>query len=176
MTMRGLWVPVLAALLVAALVGPAGGVVTAAEPRLITRTITIPAGAFSAATDNIDFINYGSELWTQSGGGNFVAPLFFEAPRVTIKKITLYGYDNGGSNICLILYRTTPTSGGQQIMGEACSTGASSTYSREFTLTALTPRVITGGYGPYLMLNLPGSSVSYAFFGVRITYTYESGA
>jgi len=172
MTMRRLWVPVLAALLVAALVGPAGGVVTAAEPRLITRTITIPAGAFSAASDNSDFINYGSELETESGGGNFVAPLFFEAPKVTIKKITLYAYDNGGSDVCLILYRTTPTSGGQQIMGEACSTGASTTLPGEFTMTTLNPRLITGGYGPYLMLNLPGPSASYAFYGVKITYTY----
>ncbi len=172
MTSRRLWVPLLAAILIAALVGPAGGAAGAAEPRLTTRTITIPAGAFSAASDNIDFVNYGSELSTESGGGNFVAPLFFEAPQVTVKKITLYAYDNGGSDICLILYRTTPASGGQQIMGAACSTGASTTLPREFTMTTLNPKLITGGYGPYVMLSLPGPNAGYAFFAVKITYTY----
>jgi hypothetical protein len=42
--------------------------------------MTVPAGAFRATYDDIDFMNSSSALWTLSGSGWFTAPLFFEVP------------------------------------------------------------------------------------------------
>jgi hypothetical protein len=176
-TSRRLWVPVLAALvgalLAVMLVGPLGarGNAGAVEPRTTNRTITIPAGAFSPTDETYAFTNYGSQLWVDSGGGNFAAPLFFEAAEVTIRKITLYAYDNGLGEVCVTLYRTIPATGGEAEMGQACSTSADVTV-RAFTQTTLSPRRITGAYGPYLWLDLPGDDTMYRFYAVRITYSY----
>lgn len=180
MTTRRLWVPVLAALvgalLAVMLVGPLGARQEAGalvEPRVTNRTITIPAGAFSPNSDSQDFVNDGSQLWTTSGHGYFTAPLFFEAPVVTVKKITLYAYDNNSSSeVCVALFRTTPTTGSQQTIGGVCSSGASTTNPQVFTQTSLTHRRVTGAYGPYLWVSLPGSySDGYRFYGVKITYS-----
>jgi hypothetical protein len=172
MTTRRLWGPVLAALLVAALVGPAGGVVTAAEPRVTTRTISIPVAAFNPTTGGLDFTSQGYGLWLNAGSGTFVAPLFFEAPVVTIKRITFYGWDNSTSDMCLSLYREAPATSANELMGQVCSTGAMA-GDRTFTLSALFPRRIPSGtYGGYLEIHLPGSSASYVFSGAKITYTF----
>jgi hypothetical protein len=172
MTTRRLWVPVLAALLVATLVGPAGGAVTAAEPRATVGTITIPAGAFIPTRDDWDFSNAGDALWLDSGTtAAFTAPLFFPVPEVTIRKITLYAYDNGGGDICVGIYRTTPATGGEQAMSTACSVGASDSV-RAFTATTFAHRRITGAYGPYLYLPLTPAYAQYRVYGVKITYTY----
>jgi hypothetical protein len=175
MMVRRLWIPVLVGLLVAGMLGVGGGgAVEAAEPRLTTRTITVPAAAFNPVNNTTNFGTNGDELWTFTGGGNFTAPLFFEAPAVTIRKITLFAWDNGsGGDICVGLYRTTPASADEQEMGLVCSAGASTTDPAVFTQKTLTIRKITGGYGPYLFLWLPGSlSSGYQFYGVRITYSY----
>ena len=177
MTARRLWVPVVAALagaLVALmLIGPLGapGNAGAVEPRVTNRTITIPAGAFGATDETYAFTNYGSQLWVEATGADFTAPLFFEAAEVTIKRITLFAYDNGLGRVCVSLYRTIPPTGGEQEMGQACSSGAEASI-RAFTQTTLSPRRIPGAYGPYLWLDLPGDDTAYRFYAVRITYSY----
>jgi len=132
MTARRLWIPVLVGLLVAGMLGVGGGgAVEAAEPRLTTRTITIPAAAFNPVNNTTDFGSNGDELWTFTGGGNFTAPLFFEAPEVTIRKITLFAWDHSsGDNICVGLFRTTPATADEQNMGFVCSTGSSTADRR----------------------------------------------
>jgi hypothetical protein len=175
MTTRRLWIPVLVGLLVAGMLSVGGGgAVEAAEPRLTTRTITVPAAAFNPVNSTTDFGSNGDELWTFSGGGQFTAPLFFEAPAVTIRRITLFVWDNSsGEDICVGLFRTTPASADEQNMGFVCSTGASTTDPAVFTQRTFTSRRVTGAYGPYLFLWLPGSlSQGYRFYGVRITYAY----
>jgi len=165
------------ALLAVATAGPlgAGQVVQAVvEPRTtITRTVTIPPGAFAPGNDDIDFSNAGHALYINSGSSAaFRAPLFFEASTVTIKKITLFAWDDSESGLCVHLYRATPNT--PQNMGGVCSTEASASL-RKFTNSDLTYRRITGAYGPYLSLGMSDTVAGgVAFYGVRITYTYET--
>jgi hypothetical protein len=171
-TIRRLWVPVLAAVLVATLIGPASGVVTAVEPRVTTRTITLPAAAFNPTSDNWDFENLGYNLYSNLWGANFTTPLFFEAPAVTIRRITLYALDSGAQDMCVYLRRSTPAVGGEDDMGQVCSSGAGIGV-RAFIQTTFTHRRISGAYGPYLWLYLPDTEVAgYEFYAVKITYTY----
>jgi len=171
---RTLLVPVLVAVLVALLVGPA--VVTAAEPRAVSRTVTVPAAAFAPGDDDTGFINDGYQVVVvgPSTNGEFVAPLFLEAEAVTIRRMTLYAYDNGADDICLTLYRLNPATVDDQVMGEVCSTGAASGV-RTFVLpgTGFTRRIVNGGYGPYLHLWVPGTyGDGYSFYAVKIVYSY----
>jgi hypothetical protein len=113
----------------------------------------------------------------------FYAPLFFEARSVTIRKITLYAYDNNpdtshllsgplAGDICIYLYRTVPMGDYQQLMGDVCSTGTG-TLVRAFTQRALPIREINGDYGAYLAVVLPDYANSgLSFKGVKIKYTY----
>jgi hypothetical protein len=183
MTTRRLWVPVLIAVLVGALgavvlVGPLGAgrqAQAAVEPRVtVTRTMTVPAAAFGPMDDNTDFFNNSVSILTVSGSGEFVAPVFFEAPEVTVRKITLYAYDGGGANACVKLLRIPPAASDGTLMGEACSTGAAFGV-RAFAQTSLNPRRVAAGQGAALWLSLPGDGTGWAFYGVRITYTYETG-
>ena len=169
MTTRKLWIPVLAALLVMALVGP--GMVGAVEPRA-THTITIPAGAFIPHVDGIDYTNQGYGLWTMTDSGTFTAPVPLPEGVVTVTKMTLFVEDNGGDDVSATLYRTTPGTGGEDNMGMVQSSGASSD-PRYFSTTTFGPAQINNmWYGPYLWVYLPGSSTDgYRFYGVRITYT-----
>ena len=167
---RKLWVPALVGLLVAALVGPT--VVTAAEPRLTTKTIMVPAAAFIPTTDNSDYGNEGLALWVGSSYGNFTAPLSFPVPVVNIKKITLYALDdNAGAGICATLYRARPADASDDSAGQVCTTNASAPQS-PYTTTISPRRVNTGLQGPYLWVNISGPSVW--LYGVKVTYSYEA--
>jgi hypothetical protein len=184
MASRRLWVPLLAAVLVAALwavttAGPLGAGEAAqavVEPRAtVTRTITLPAAAFDPTSDNWDFDNLGYRLYSNLWGANFATPLFFEAPVVTIRRITLYALDNGGEDMCVYLRRSTPAVGGEDDMGQVCSSGASIGV-RAFAQTTFTHRRITGAYGPYLWLYLPDTEAAgYEFYAVKIVYGYDTG-
>jgi len=179
MALKRLWVPLAAALVGAltavTLAGLLGARQTAlAEPRaLVSRTIMVPAGAFNPADDGIQFVNTGDALTVNyPGSGMFHAPLFFEAKSVTIKKLTLYAWDNeDGHGTCVLLYRTSPTAG-SEIMGQVCSTGAAQ-GTREFTESDLAIRTINGGYAPFLRLHVGTGSLH--FYMVKITYSYTAG-
>ena len=176
--MKGLFKRVLlaalAVLLLAVLVGPSGAAgETATQPRTVTKVITIPAAAFSATQDGVDFVNWGRALYTASGIGAFTSPVLLESRDVTVNDVTLYTYDNNTGEVCLRLYRTNPLSLANQEMGSVCSSGASTTDPRVFTMTPFAYRKITGSHGPYLYLYLPGSAAEgYVFYAVRIKYTY----
>ena len=104
--------------------------------------------------------------------GEFVAPLFFEAGRVQIKKMVLYAYDSGPGSVCVSIYRTTPATGGDQEMGQVCSTGGTNGV-RTFPKTSFSIRTVKGAVGPYVYLYLPGTySSGYSFYALRIIYTY----
>ena len=153
----------------------------AADPRtMVTRTITVPAAAFAPATDNFDYSNYGHRLVSNSGSARFSAPLYFEAPTVIVRRLTLYAYDNSmAGDLCVTLYRTIPSIGSETSMGEVCSTDAFLDDPRVFVQRTLDYRTITGAYGPYLYLNIPGplsGAVGYAFYDVKVTYSYQAGA
>jgi hypothetical protein len=175
---RRLWAPLLAVLLVAVIVGP--GTVTATEPRVTTRTITIPPAAFQPSLGD-RWLNQGytldthpAETLSPAGPAQvFQAALSFEEPAVTIRKITLIAYDsNEPGFIGLRLWRVNPLADDQDLMGEVVSTGTG-TLVRSFTLTDLPIRRITGAHGPYLELWIADySETGLSFKGARITYSY----
>ncbi|MFH1329360.1 MAG: hypothetical protein ABIJ48_01680 [Actinomycetota bacterium] len=169
-TMRRLWVPVLAALLVAALIGP--GVVSAAEPRATTGKIMIPAAAFIPTDDNHDYSNNGASLWTISASGNFTAPLTFPVPVVNIRKIVLYAYDNTGAGpLCARVYRASPPTAGQLHLGFVCTTD-SPVSPQVVSTTAISPRrVNTAVTGPYLWVSIADGTT---FLGVSVLYSYDA--
>jgi len=71
--MRKLLVPVLVGLLVAGVSGVGGDGAVAAEPRVTTRSIMIPAAAFIPTTDDPDYYNLGIDLHVHNEGV-FYAP------------------------------------------------------------------------------------------------------
>lgn len=177
--LRRRWAPVLGALLAVALlmavvIGPSGDSVGAAEGVTITRTITIPGGAFVPTNDDLGYQNDGDQMVVvgPSVNGEFIAPLFFEAQEVRIKKMVLFAYDNGPGSVCASIYRTTPANGSDQEMGQVCSTGDTNGV-RTFPTSSFSIRWMKGGYGPYVYLYLPGTySNGYSFYALRIIYTY----
>lgn len=177
--MRRLWAPGLVALLAVALlmailVGSSSEPVGAVEPRATTRTITIPGGAFVPTNDDLGYQNDGDQMVVvgPSVNGEFIAPLFFDAQEVKIKKMILYAYDNGSGSVCASIYRTLPGTGTDQQMGQVCSTGDTSGV-RSFVQRTFSIRNIKGGHGPYVYLYLPGTySSGYSFYALRIVYSY----
>jgi hypothetical protein len=169
--MKRLWAPVMAGCLVAVLLGPAGGVVTATEPRIVTTNIMIPAAAFLPVRTTADYQNAGTLLWTDSGG-EFLAPLSFPVPVVTIRRITLYALDGGSpGEVCMALYRTRPTQGSEDTAGEVCSVDSVTDPSVVYTTDIDPRRVSTATQGAVLyatMFNDVGLR------GVKVTYTYET--
>ena len=124
---RRIWAPVLVAVLVAVLLGVpgSGAEVAAVEPRLTTASIMIPAAAFIATTNNWDYDNNGYYLGMNAGNGNFSALLAFPVSEVSIKRVTLYAYDNNASHdICAKLYRPSPAAGTEILTGSTCTSGA----------------------------------------------------
>jgi hypothetical protein len=168
-----LWIPVLVGLLVAALLGPTGGgAATAAEPRLTTASIMIPAAAFIPTTDNFDYNNDGYGLQVTLGSGGFIAPLSFPVPVVNIKKITLYAYDNDSlSQVCVKLYRARPADADRDSTGGSLCTSDVAVAPQAPYKTTINPRRVTAAsQGAYLWVDL--SSPTVTLYGVKINYSY----
>jgi hypothetical protein len=160
-----LWVPVLVGLLVAGVLGVGGGGAVAAEPRVTTVSIMIPAAAF-IPTYGSDYFSMGSYLAVASGSGSFTAPLSFPVPVVDIKKITAYTYDNsGGASVCVSLYRARPMEASEDYAGQVCTVDASA--PQYGSTTAISPRRMnTAFHAPYLWVFISGPDVK--LYGVRI--------
>jgi hypothetical protein len=170
MASRRLWVPLLVALLVAALIGP--GVMTGAEPRAtVTRALMIPAAAAIPGWSDMDYSNNGGTLTLGSGIGTFSIPLSFAVPVVTLKRITLYAYDNGpGSQASANLWRTYPPEAAQAWLGTAATIDGADD-PQTVTTTTISPRTVnTANYGLFLAVHLSGTA---KFYGVKILYSYE---
>ena len=117
---RRLWVPLLVAVLVAGVLGVGGGGAVAVEPRVTTRSIMIPAGAFIPTEDDNDYMSNGIALSVESGVGRFTAPILVPVPVVNIKKITLYAYDNDAADtLCVYMYRAAPGTADEVGMGRS---------------------------------------------------------
>lgn len=170
MTSRRLWVPLLAGLLVAGMLGVAGGGAAAVEPRATTASIMIPAAAFIPASDDSDYINNGRVLFLGAGTATFTAPVSFPAPVVSIKRITLYAYDNDAGQVCASLYRSRPLEATEDYAGGIC-TGNSAAEPQTVYTTAINPKQVnTTLHGPYLWVTLFDPTVR--FFAVKVTYSY----
>jgi hypothetical protein len=167
-----LWIPMLVGLLVAGLLGVGGGGAVAAETRVTTASIMIPAAAFIPAQDDYDYTNNGYGLQVTSGTGGFIAPLSFPVPVVNIKRITLYAYDNDPSNqVCVKLYRARPADADRDNTGGSLCTSDVYTAPQVLYQTAFNPRrVTTASQSAYLWVGLYGPTV--ALYGVKVTYSY----
>lgn len=170
-----LWVPVLVGCLVAGLVGVGGGGAVAVEPRTVTASIMIPTAAFIPAYDGIDYYNNGQETTMGTAGGTVFALLSFPVPVVSIRRITVYAYDNtGAANVCAGLYRSRPPAGARDFIGEICTVDSTTDPQTVYT-TQISPRQVnTAFHGPYLSVSLSAPGVK--FYGVKVTYTYDPGA
>jgi len=170
---RQLWVPVLAGLLVAGLLGVAGTGVAAVEPRTVTASIMVPAAAFIPTTDLSKYASNGRETTVGIGGGSFFAPLSFPVPVVNIKKITLYAFVNTPSDIiCATLSRSRPSAGTTDWVGGVCAVDNTADPQTVYT-TAISPRKVnTALHGSYLWVELSGPGVK--FYGVKVNYSYTT--
>jgi hypothetical protein len=169
---RRLLVPLLAGLLVTALMGP--GVTAGAEPRAtVTRTIMIPVSAFNPNRDGADFLDNGSYLSRESSNGFFRAPLSLPVPEANIRKITLYAYDaNPAGYACLSLRRHRPADHALEELGQVCTTNEILGYQDVYA-TDLSPRRLSRATAAAtLWLTVQGTNV--AIYGVKVTYSYES--
>ncbi len=164
----------LVALLIAVLLGSVGGVVTAAEPRLITASIMVPAGAFIPVRTTDAYQNAGTLLWTDAGG-DFLAPITFPVPIVNIRRITLYSLDTGSAGeVCVGLYRTRPRQGSEETAAFGlCSTDSLNDPGVGYTTEIAPRRVNTATQSAMLSVSMFGEV---GLRGVKVTYTYEAGA
>jgi len=166
-----LWIPVLVGLLVAVVIGPTGGgAVEASKPRVATASIVVSAGAFVAIDSGSAYHNEGFYLAAPSGA-SFLAPVVFPVPVVSIRRITLYAFDNSdGGDICLSLIRVAMAEVAVRNQVEVCTTGASTVDVQVLDSTAISPRLVnTALHGSYLWASIPAGQL---LFGVKITYTY----
>ena len=167
---RTLWMPTLAAALVAVLLGTEQAATSAVEPRLTTESIMIPAGAF-IPTENSDYFNYGEYLAVASGSSAFTTPLSFPVAIVNIKRITLYAYDNTATaSACVWLYRSRPVDGTEDDAGQVCTTD-NALRQAVYTTTIDPRRANTALQGPYLWVTVSGPDVK--LYGVKINYSYQ---
>lgn len=167
--------PLVTALLAVAIIGPwswRGAEVTAAEPRATTRTVTIPASAFNPTSDIVPYSRGAGRVETRSGSGAFLAPVFFEAPVVSIRKVVFYVIDAGPGSIQMELIRTQPAEEKTVSLGSVLSAGSS--FSMQvITLSNLAERRISGAYGATLSVYLPGPYTDgYRLLGAKVTYSY----
>lgn len=140
------------------------------EARASVHTLVVPAAAFVPAYEGFEYVNGGDELSTLNGFAGFIAAVHFPYPEVTIKRVTLYAYDNGGDDFILNVGRSRPATGVGAIIATVHSSGQSTADSRAFTTAAVSPRVVNSAYhGVYLAL-FPPAGPSYQFYGVVIRY------
>jgi len=167
---RRFWVPVLAGLLVAGLLGVGGGGAVAVEPRTVTESLMVSAATFTPSRDDWDYDNHGDYLILPTGSGAFAAPLSFPVPVVNIKRITLYAQ----RGICVHLFRFRPAAAFADHAGMVC-TADTTAASQTVHTTEISPRQVnTAFHSPYLWVYL--SDPGRLLLWVKITYTYETGA
>jgi hypothetical protein len=174
MTTRRLWVPLLVGLLVAALIGP--GMVAGAEPRVtVTKALMIPAAAAIPISTYMEYNNVGSQVRIEgSGEGGFTVPLSFPVSVVTIRRITVYAYDNDASHdVGVALRRTYPPDNTEVGLGWVTTSGASTADPQSVTSSAISNRTVsTANYGLFLWIQMAGGSTR--LYGVKILYSYEA--
>ena len=173
MTARRLWIPALAGLLVAGVLGVGGGGAVAVEPRVVTASIMIPAAAFIPAYDGIDYTN-GAYLQALGGPGQFMAPVWFPIPEVKITRFTLYAVDNTPNGyICADLFRSRPAAGTYDRAGRVCTADSTAVDPQTYTTAVRPMSVDTASYGVHVTVTIWPPTY---FYAVKITYTYSPGA
>nr|MCU0280548.1 hypothetical protein [Acidimicrobiia bacterium] len=161
-------------LLVAVLVGP--GMAAGAGPRTtVVESIMIHNTEFSPFDSNQDY-SAGQRLETYGGTGRFTAPIPLPATVVSIRRITLYAYDNSANaDVSLSLYRSAPAQGDAFVeLGGVATVGAVETDPQVQYTTAISPRTVDRSrFSLFLWLRVPEPGLK--VYGVKVTYSYETG-
>ena len=130
--------------------------------------IMLPAAAFDPVDDDANFVNDGFRLYMMTGSSNFVAPIPLPIGQVSIRKLTLFGWDNEqGSEVCAKVYRAQPTTGDEKQTGFVCTIDSAKDPQKPASNAINPRRVNTGTQGPYVWVSL-GPDVT--FYGVQVVY------
>jgi hypothetical protein len=163
---------VLVGCLVAMLLGP--GLTAGAEPRtVVTSALLIPATAAIPTEDGQDYAMSGSSLTVGSLGGRFAVPLSFPVPVVTIRRITVYAYDNSTmGGVVITLNRSDPRYHAEAMLCQIGTTGMSLDDPRTVASSEISePTVNTATRGLYLRISMVSAT---RLYGVKILYSYET--
>lgn len=174
-----LWAPsLLCALLMAVLAGATSARPNPAPLASAAKTLTVSASDCYPSNDDVDYFNAGKDIMGNAGTVTFICPAHFpEHGEHEVLGITMYAYDyRSGSGlqykICASPTLTDPSSGGEDEMGEICSTGSSSTKVRSFTIsgTALSPNSVDPEHGMYFWVEM-GSHDRLKLYGFHLSYS-----
>jgi hypothetical protein len=139
-----------------------------AAPRaaVVTKYLMIPAAAFNATDDRLEYYNSGSELHLRSGSGDFAAPVYLPAgARIRIIKL-LANDGNTSSNFCAYLVETHPKSGNAIFIDHVCTTGSSGKQQPVKYIS----HYVKWYYGYTIWLTYP-ASISLDTYAVMLRYT-----
>jgi hypothetical protein len=139
--------------------------------------LTISAADCYPYTEDVQYVNWGYFIRGNSGTGQaiFICPIRFpEYGTHRVRSVTIYVQDRLSGvdkDVFVKLYRTSPGSGNQALMGQVRSTGSSTTMPRAFTIggSGLANRNVSQTQGMHLRVSMSGSNYL-AFFGARVRY------
>jgi len=134
----------------------------------------VPASAFIPTDDGTGYHHYGNYVAIKGASGSFVTPLSFPVPVVNIRRITLYAYDNSSGGYANLSWcRSYPPDGTAICSGYIATVGASPDTQAVTTADLDARRVNTAHHGAYLWVYIEDPTIK--VYGVRVTYTYETG-
>jgi hypothetical protein len=139
-----------------------------AAPRaaVVTKYLMIPAAAFTARHESLDYINLGYRVLLRNGIGSFYAPVYLQHG-ARIRLIKLFSYDNNlDFNLCASLYETYPKDGKWLNIKEVCTTGAAGNQQP----TKFISHYVKWYYGYYIRLDYSASS-NLSTFTILLKYT-----
>jgi hypothetical protein len=139
-----------------------------AAPRaaVVTKYLMIPAAAFTARHDSLDYLNNGYRVLLSNGSGSFFAPVYLP-PVARIRLIKLFSYDNNlDNNLCASLYEGHPKSGTYSQIKEVCTTGTSGLQQP----SKFVSHYVKWYYLYYIRLDYSASS-NLSTFSVMLKYT-----
>ena len=174
---KRLWAVPLVGLLVAGLLVGFGDEdeAVAKEPRVTIGKIMVGASAF---TPNENGLGGGDtayhfndvSLVVISEYGGFVAPVSFPVPVVTIRKMSLVGYDtNDTSSLQVTLYRAQPLRSGLEDIAFVRTVDSTDDPQVSTTRNIRNRRVNTVNHAPHLRVDMEGAA---RLYGVQVVYSY----
>jgi hypothetical protein len=174
--LKRLWAALLlGALLMATVVGVAVAKPSARPLEQVWRVLTVPP----AACTPVDYLDSwylpGDSLKSMSGAGSYVCAVSFPAAgeqavgAVSVKRVTMYAYDNGTGDASVTLRKTYPPTGGQRPMAYANSTDSAADPQTVID-TTIQNNPVYRTHGPYLFVFLANPSIK--AYGVFIHYTW----
>jgi hypothetical protein len=137
------------------------------------KTLTVSASDCYPWADDADYFNGGAYIQGKSGTPSFICPVHLpEYGTWKVQSITMYVRDNASAyNICAEAARTNPSAGGETIMGEVCSSGATSAHVRSFGISGgqINPNTVEPTHGMYFWVTMKGTD-KLRLYGFHISY------